>query len=70
MYTSDFDESDKKKYIQILPRSILTFNKCKKYVNMYWSKTEKVYSDLMYDSKEIKVFVFFSEVYVNIWFQL
>ena len=26
---------------------------------MYLSKTEKVYSDLMYDSKEINVFVFF-----------
>ena len=59
MYTSDFDESDKKNTYKILPRSILTFNKCKKYVNMYWSKTEKVYSDLMYDSKEIKDIVLF-----------
>lgn len=30
MYTSDFDESDKKKSIKVLPCSILTFNKCKK----------------------------------------
>lgn len=30
MYTSDFDESDKKKSIKVLPCSIRTFNKCKK----------------------------------------
>lgn len=29
---------------------------------------KKIYSDLMFDSKEKNVFVFFSEVFVNIWF--
>jgi len=34
---------------------ILTFNKCKKYVCIYWSKTEKI---LIYDSKELNFFFF------------
>jgi len=62
VHTFDFDECDlkKKKNIKMISHLILTFNKCEKYVCIYWSKTEKNYSDLIYDSKELNFF--FSEI--------